>query len=411
MIMKKIIKLNESDLLRIIKSVISEQIKQGFGGDPYQYKKVGNNYFYATKGKSDWKQARNQTSIDAIKTKIFQEPTTQTKTSKSQTTTQTQTSSKPKSKFDTPNLVLPSDTPEKMGDTAAKKNMGNQLSKDFSETQNLVGKISKRTFEKLTEIRKAGWGKNDTFVIVNKNQAVISLFGPGYKFIDSGRIVYGGGTEPEPNKTKTYSDWFDISMKFCQVDEKGVSKNKTGDCNKITKYYKKYPQTIGKKPPFTFPKDGEFKLGFPYSFEASRATGSNFTPSGVYDVNLGTKTGYDPTQRDSVDTWKLKTLDGETLPAAIHYGPGSRQDKIKKLGDVIPDIDVSSKAKVGAGCINLSPKTTQLFRQYSPKKAIILPENPQNDKLIIVSTPTFFERIKDVCVNSFENLFKDQKTV
>ena len=49
MIMKKIIKLNESDLLRIIKSVISEQIKQGFGGDPYQYKKVGNNYFYATK--------------------------------------------------------------------------------------------------------------------------------------------------------------------------------------------------------------------------------------------------------------------------------------------------------------------------------------------------------------------------
>lgn len=409
MIMKKIIKLNESDLLRIIKNVVSEQIKQGSSGDPYQYKKVGNDYFYATKGKSDWKQAENQTSIDAIKTKIFQEPTTQTKTSKSQTTTQTQSSRKPKSKFDTPSLVLPSDTPEKMGDTVAKKNMGNQLSKDFSETQKLVGRISKRTFEKLTEIKKVGWSKNDTFVIVNKNQAVISLFGPGYKFIDSGRIVYGGGTELEPNKTKTYSDWFDISMKFCQV-ENGISKKNTRDCNKITNYFKKYPQAIGKKPPFKFPKDGEFKLGFPYSYEASRATGSNFTPSGVYDVNLGTLTGYDPTKKD-VDTWRLKTLDGETLPAAIHYGPGSRQDKIKNLGDVIPDIDVSSKAKVGAGCINLSPKTTQLFRQYSPKKAIILPENPQNDKLIIVSTPTFLERIKDVCVNSFENLFKDQKTV
>ena len=110
--MKKIIKLKESDLLRIIGNVISEQIKQGSSGDPYQYKKVGNDYFYATKGKSDWKQAENQTSIDAIKTKIFQEPTTQTKTSKSQTTTQTQSSRKPK--FDTPSLVLPSDTPEKI---------------------------------------------------------------------------------------------------------------------------------------------------------------------------------------------------------------------------------------------------------------------------------------------------------
>ena len=40
--MKKIIKLKESDLLRIIGNVISEQIKQGSSGDPYQYKKVGN---------------------------------------------------------------------------------------------------------------------------------------------------------------------------------------------------------------------------------------------------------------------------------------------------------------------------------------------------------------------------------
>jgi hypothetical protein len=80
--MKKI--LTESEKNRILDShiksaikglsVIKEQVVQGTGKDPYQYKKEGEKYFYAKKSKTPiWKQAKNQMAIDSIKSKIYNE--------------------------------------------------------------------------------------------------------------------------------------------------------------------------------------------------------------------------------------------------------------------------------------------------------------------------------------------------
>lgn len=70
------ITLTESEKNRISglhkSAIIEEQIVQGTGKDPYQYKKEGNKYFYAEKSQTPvWKQAKTQKSIDAIKGKIF----------------------------------------------------------------------------------------------------------------------------------------------------------------------------------------------------------------------------------------------------------------------------------------------------------------------------------------------------
>lgn len=72
--MKRIIRLTESDLIKIVKRVISEQIKQGTGTDPYQYKKDGEKYFFAKKGSENWTQQTKLKGVNGIRKSIFGEP-------------------------------------------------------------------------------------------------------------------------------------------------------------------------------------------------------------------------------------------------------------------------------------------------------------------------------------------------
>jgi hypothetical protein len=74
--MKKTIRLNENDLVRLITKIISEQkVVQGRGSDPYQYKEEGGSYFFANKGSENWTQANDSNAIQKIKD-IYFPPTT-----------------------------------------------------------------------------------------------------------------------------------------------------------------------------------------------------------------------------------------------------------------------------------------------------------------------------------------------
>ena len=74
--MKKTIRLNENDLVRLITKIISEQsVVQGMGSDPYQYKEEGGSYFFAKKGSENWTQANDSNAIKKIKDTYFP-PTT-----------------------------------------------------------------------------------------------------------------------------------------------------------------------------------------------------------------------------------------------------------------------------------------------------------------------------------------------
>ena len=76
--MTKIIRLTESELVNLVKKVLSEQpitapgvdIIQGVGNDPYEYKKENKVYFTRKKGSNKWIKTDGKIS-NAIATKIL----------------------------------------------------------------------------------------------------------------------------------------------------------------------------------------------------------------------------------------------------------------------------------------------------------------------------------------------------
>lgn len=73
--MSKKIFITESELVNLINGIISEntlseQIVQGKKGDPYEYKKSGNNFYARKKGSKNWIKTSGKVS-DAISSKVF----------------------------------------------------------------------------------------------------------------------------------------------------------------------------------------------------------------------------------------------------------------------------------------------------------------------------------------------------
>lgn len=69
-------RLLESKLGDVKPLIVEQEVKQGTGGDPYQYKKEGGKYFYAKKSEgtnAKWVEQTKDEGIKAIQTKIFGE--------------------------------------------------------------------------------------------------------------------------------------------------------------------------------------------------------------------------------------------------------------------------------------------------------------------------------------------------
>lgn len=82
--MKRKIRLSESEFANLIRKVLvqqtlNEQVVQGKGNDPYEYKKEGDKYYTRRKGSTTWIQTKDKVA-DAIATKIFKTTVTPTKT-------------------------------------------------------------------------------------------------------------------------------------------------------------------------------------------------------------------------------------------------------------------------------------------------------------------------------------------
>lgn len=384
---------------------LSEQIVSNYD-NTYDYKKEGNKYYYKSKKTNNWIEASGD-GLDAIKSKVFKNTTT--------TTNNIKKDSSKVSKFTKPdyNVGVVKDTfKNQYYDTVLPKKVKIDL-KSLEQTQKEIGKISEKTYKQLNQLKNKGELKNDSFIIVNKDGAVASLFGKNYKFIINSAITTGQekdkgvGKDVENNKHK---QWMIDSIEYFKKNPKskdGVKinnwltkyKNKTGLINKDNSInYPVYLTLMGIKS----------IEEFPYSFAGRTDYGKNVTPSGIYGIGTGEDVkGY--AGAGSENAFPLIDPDSAgTLVPAIHgYAGNKRGDLINKFSK--QDINTSKDlSRAGAGCINVTPEFLSNMRKYNPSYVIILPDTGGVVDVKVTTFQNFKVKLTQLggkCVKSISNLF------
>lgn len=384
---------------------LSEQIVSNYD-NTYDYKKEGNKYYYKSKKTNNWIEASGD-GLDAIKSKVFKNTTT--------TTNNIKKDSSKVSKFTKPdyNVGVVKDTfKNQYYDTVLPKKVKIDL-KSLEQTQKEIGKISEKTYKQLNQLKNKGELKNDSFIIVNKDGAVASLFGKNYKFIINSAITTGQekdkgvGKDVENNKHK---QWMIDSIEYFKKNPK--SKDGVKINNWLTKYKNK-TGLINKDNSINFPvyltlmgiKSIE---EFPYSFAGRTDYGKNVTPSGIYGIGTGEDVkGY--AGAGSENAFPLIDPDSAgTLVPAIHgYAGNKRGDLINKFSK--QDINTSKDlSRAGAGCINVTPEFLSNMRKYNPSYVIILPDTGGVVDVKVTTFQNFKVKLTQLggkCVKSISNLF------
>ena len=276
--MNKIIKLTESDLINIVKQVLSEQsgpinapgseIIQGVGKDPYEYKRERGYYFTRKKGSNKWIKTAGKVS-NAIATKIFKDNPLNVKN---------------------------------------KKIVKRQKVKPVVQnTQKDSYKYSPRVDAELQYIkdrrplfgRKLGWNVDKPFFIYDPKFNLLFLFNKDFSLIKSTSVV--DGKDAQENTTPfTREDW----CKASGLDFKPhVCTNKT---------------TKGKQDPGYWVLDD---------------IAVKFIPKGIYTIaGLSRNSKY---AGKGKNVFSLKDSKGQTTAAAIHGMPSGRLTASENLESLL----------------------------------------------------------------------------
>ena len=396
--MKKNIRLLESEFVNLIRKVLSEQetneqVVKGTGNDPYEYKKEGNKYYTRKKGSSSWIETKGNVA-DAIATKIFKVNVGPQKTTSTKTTV-----SLPSTNLKRPDANVGSDTTAKIGQGSQRTTK--YVMGELERAWELMGKISPKSYEQLNKIIESKGMGSDSFIIVNKDSSVASLFGPGYKYVAKSPITSGYFKDTGSKEDNlTYRKWFDLTMEY-------ISKNpKSTDATKV----KSFADSIGVKvKDLDFDKHIKNKKGLKiYSYNVLKDAGYAKTPSGVY--KLGTASSVKDYSGKGPNLFPLVDIvTGEKIAQAVHGAAGkNRESLIQKAGG--EDIRASKDyTRVGSGCVNVNGEFIAQMQKYDPQYVIILPDSGATvDIPKVVPIQTWSDKIAEMgsnCVRSFINLF------
>ena len=394
----KIIKLTESDLVKIVKQVLLEQTVQGTGDDPWEYKKDGDNYYARKKGGKNWVLTGGNAK-QAIKTKIFNDKSIPSKTTTVNKTT-TSTNAVPNKvivNFN-PIVVQKTDTFTPYSrDTLKVK--GDFITKDFNEAVSLMGQISKKTYEQLNLAKTKNTFKNKSFIIVNKDAAIASLFDGNYKFVTKSSITTGkikdtGEAPVDPEI------WINTSLAWWV---KNLKKDP-----KISSWVKNHTDLVKSNNTIDYDKYSKLSDDFPYSYKALEDLGKNYTPSGVFGVASGAKSHYVGAP-DIVNTFPLVDLKtAKKYAAAVHaYATTDRGKAIEKAASQDTEL-TKDYTRMGSGCVNVDRNFILNIQKYNPQYVVILPDSGGKVDLSVVPMETWSEKIGDLadrCVRSFSSLF------
>jgi hypothetical protein len=379
-----------------------QQVKKGLSGDPYEYMEKDGKYYFRNlkKGETKWTSA-NKNQSDVIKSKIFKDKKTRNITNKG-------------SKFTKPELnvgITKDSFRNQYYDTIVPREAKLAL-KTMEQIEKEIGNISEKTYKQLNKIKKEGQLKNDSFIIVNKDAAIASLFTKGYKFIGKSFITSGRQKDVKPVNVdeKTYKNWFIRSLDFAK---KNPSHKDSVKINKWIQDIKKKTNIVKNDGSINYDDYNRYYLNnkgseFPYSYESSKQQKLDVTPGGVYSVGSGA-TEKSFVGSDSLNVFPLVDIKtGEKLTPAIHgYAGKQRGDLIKQFSK--QDVNVSKDlSRAGAGCVNVDENFVKLINRYNPKYVVILPDSGQLVDVKIVGMDTWSEKIASLgekCVKSFISLF------
>ena len=398
--MSQIKKIKETELLSVIQKLLSEQVVQGKGNDPYEYKKDGDKYYTRRKGSTSWILTKDKVA-DAIATKIFKTTLTPTKTTTQSTSEKPKPITPPVSNVKRPDTSVGSDTSAKIArgstNTTSMKYVMGELERAFQ----LMGKISPRGYDQLNKIIESRGMGSDSFIIVNKDASVASLFGPGYKFVAKSPITSGYFKDTESKEDNlTYRKWFELTMDY-------ISENpKSADAAKV----KDFADSINVKvKDLDYDKHLKGKGGKKfYSYAVLKEKGYAKTPSGVYQ--LGTPGSVKSFAGTGPNLFPLVDMEtGEMIAQAVHGAAGkNRESLLQKAGS--EDIRTTKDyTRAGSGCVNVNGDFISQMQKYNPQYVIILPDSGATVEIPkVVPIQTWSEKIAELgsnCVRSFINLF------
>jgi hypothetical protein len=427
--MKNLFLINEEEKNRILnlhetatkRHYLSEQVKQGQPGDPYEYKLEDGIYYFKNteKGETGWTKA-NKNQSDAIKTKIFGGKTDNTTQTKNDKSTKTQKVSPFKSidwgnhfrlwvnqnlpsvanKFklskkgphdnkniiDTWNYDLPlkGGKTMKLGEYYKLKNPDLELkSKIESGYFPVPTKIegSDRINKELLYISKRKEYSGKPFFIADPLHNLVLAFDEKHKLIDYSQSV--AGADKQPDEVFTYEDWcLSSNLKYDKFKKRCVGEEVASVVDSNNAQSKKPNYGILEKISKRSQKEGIYQVS-----------------STRYESGYQGKKGVD-------NIFYLKTNDGIQVPTAIHslVNSPNRVTADKELSDFLQKekqfgkipkeyIDtvekLTSKYDLSSGCFNVDPKfanNSEVIR-IAKNKAFVFIMSERKENYLVQVTP------------------------
>lgn len=374
---KRFMQLLESKLGDVRPLIIEQSviIKQGKPGDPYQYKKVGNTFYYSKRNSENWIQVTKPSAIESVKTKVFNIKSEEVikKTDNNIKSNFCPTISKNTTDIEGLNELL-----------SLYKNYDsinitlNSLARLFNSLAKFPLRISCQMA--LNKIRPLYKDKN--LIVVDTLSKLLYVFDKNGKFIEKTEIISGQRKQSEDPKviSKALEGWVDSvkSLGFKWVNNKWVD-------------------TTGKNRVLTDDLVNDTVL---------KNIKTRFLPKGIYTT--GKKIESDPEYAGDKDNVVWLYKNGTELFQAIHgyFVEPSRTEVFnltKKLMTNPKDPSVTkeflnavSSGKVNLsqsyGCINLPKEFVPILKTYMTD-SYVFNIGESGDNYLVNNTQNYFDKM------------------
>lgn len=364
--------ITEEEKNTILSQYISEQVVQGKGSDPYEYKKEGNNYYARKKGSTKW-ILTSGTVRSSIASKIF------------------------------PQQTIEKSTPKQTGKTYCPAFPPSaDVSKDLIPNYQIEGGkmisigIPQRTACEIAYIKIRPKFAGKSFFVVDTLQNLIYLFDNKGNFVAKSPMLDGADAQSQDTQKIAKALWTWQQ----QVESMGFKWDP-----KQQKYLDKTPS----------------KRSYSHDLVYNNIdkNDTRFFPKGIYSITaLQTDDEYAGGQNN---LFRVETLDGKKIAQAIHgfYNELPRVQALQQLKEklghsasvksssvppefikMVQDFNNTQKFNKSYGCINVPVDFLNAARPYAKGSMLFVIGETKNN-FLVQNSENFFQKMGNAenCVN------------